>query len=306
MILRTLVAPRMSTIRRVLSNILLAAALVAALGACAAAPAREPAPASADERATRVDMQTPPGGSRIDKAHLARQLTNPLSPLINVPTRFDFDQDVGPADGERVLVNVQPVVPYRLDADWKLVSRTIVPLVYVNDVPAGEEEFGLGDILQSLYFSPAASAEGGWMWGAGPALQMPTATNSILGTEKWSVGPTGILVLQHDAWTLGILANHLWSVAGDDDRSAVNASYAQPFLAYTTEDAWTCALNSESTYDWNTDDLGVPVNLTVNKVLDFGGRLVQLGVGVRYWAEETDAGPEGWGLRFNLTFLFPH
>lgn len=293
----------MSTILEALSILVLATAL----GACAAAPARESLTThTPDAGPSRAQSQTPPGGGRIDMAHLAKQLTNPLSPLINVPTRFDFDPNVGPADGERVTMNVQPVVPYRLAADRNLVSRTVVPLVYVNDVPGGEQEFGLGDILQSLYFSPVTAAEDGWMWGAGPALQMPAATDSILGTEKWSVGPTGILVMQGGAWTLGILANHLWSVAGDDDRSDVNATYAQPFLAYTTREAWTCAVNSESTYDWNTDEVGVPLNLSVNKVLNFGGRLVQLGIGVRYWAEETEAGPEGWGLRFNLTFLFPH
>lgn len=303
MIRRKLLARTPRSILRGLAILLIGTAL----WSCSAAPARESRRVDdSGASASRVRVQTASEEGRIDTAHLARQSTNPLSQLINVPTHFDLDQDVGSADGERVSMTVQPVVPYRIDPEWNLVSRTEVPLLYVDDVPAGEQGVGLGDIVQSLYFSPVRSAESGWAWGAGPALQMPTATDAVLGTEKWSVGPTGILVLQEGAWTLGILANHLWSVAGDDDRSDVNATYAEPFLAYTTSSAWTCALNAESTYDWDAEELGVPVNLTLEKVLDLGGRLMQFGVGVRYWAEETEAGPEGWGLRFDLTFLFPH
>jgi hypothetical protein len=102
-----------------------------------------------------------------------------------------------------------------------------------------------------------------------------------------------------------MLANHIWSVAGDDDRADVSATFVQPFLSYITKTHTTLGLNTESTYDWNAEQWSVPVNLTVNQLLKVGTQPIQLGGGVRYWAESPDNGPEGWGFRFQLTFLFP-
>jgi hypothetical protein len=36
-----------------------------------------------------------------------------------------------------------------------------------------------------------------------------------------------------------------------------------------------------------------------------GGLPIQLAAGVRYWAESPEGGPEDWGARLQLTFLFP-
>lgn len=105
--------------------------------------------------------------------------------------------------------------------------------------------------------------------------------------------------------TYGALANHLWSVAGDDDRSDVSSTFLQPFVAHTTADAWTFTLNSESTYDWKEDEWSIPLNGIVSKLTRFGKLPVSLGAGARYWAEPSEGGPEGWGFRFVVTFLFP-
>jgi hypothetical protein len=136
-------------------------------------------------------------------------------------------------------------------------------------------------------------------------LLLPTASDDTLGAEQWGLGPTVVLLKQQGPWTYGGLLNHLWSVAGEDDRADVSATFIQPFLTYTTPTAWTFGLNAESTYDWESEDLAVPANLTASKVLKFGDQLVQLGGGLRYWVEESDVSPEEWGLRFNLVFLFP-
>lgn len=70
----------------------------------------------------------------------------------------------------------------------------------------------------------------------------------MLGSQKWGTGPTGVVLKQEGPSTYGMLANHIWSFAGDEDRKGVNATFLQPFLSYTTSNAWTFALNTESTY----------------------------------------------------------
>lgn len=241
------------------------------------------------------------------EANLAQQLSNPVAALISVPLQLNFDRGMGPSDdGDRLLLNVQPVVPFSLSPEWNLISRTILPVIDQQDaVPGGGSQFGLGDTVQSLFFSPVKPTAGGLIYGVGPALLLPTATDWRLGTEQWAVGPTGVVLRQQGPWTFGALANHLWSVAGDSERASVNATFLQPFVTYVTRTHTTFAVNTETTYDWNSDQWTVPLNLTVAQLLRVGGQLLQVGVGARYWVEGSDLAPEGWGFRFTTTLLFP-
>lgn len=281
--------------------------------ACLAAPPADPAPGAprvgspaswtAAAPAQTAQSSEPAGSQAGD---LAKQLANPVASLISVPFQLNYDEDIGPGDdGERWVLNVQPVVPIGLNEDWNLISRTILPLVSQDDVPPGDDESGLGDVLQSFFFSPVEPTEGGWIWGVGPALLLPTASDDTLGQEQWGLGPTGVVLKQSGPWTYGALANHLWKVAGDDDRRDVNATFLQPFLAYSTPEGWTATVNSESTYDWAADELVVPVNVLGTKVVTVGGQLVSVGGGLRYWIEDSDSSPEGLGLRFIVTLLYP-
>lgn len=246
------------------------------------------------------------GVAHADDADLAKQLSNPVASLISVPFQFNYDRGYGPDDGFRATLNIQPVVPITLNDDWNLISRTILPLITQNDIagPSGTQS-GLGDTTQSLFFSPKAPGPGGIIWGVGPAMLLPTATDDLLGSGKWGAGPTAVLLKQSGPWTYGVLANHIWSFAGDDDRSDVNSTFLQPFLSYTTPDAWTFGLNTESTYDWTNDEWSVPINATVAKLVKFGHQPVSFTVGARYWAQSPENGPEGWGFRGVVTLLFP-
>ena len=274
--------------------------------ACATAPpaarALDPAPAAAPSTAAPVQE----GSSAPSNADLAQKLTNPIADMYSFPFQLNYDQDIGPADrGERWKLNVQPVLPFDLNDDWLVVSRTILPVISQDDVFGnGRSQSGIGDVVQSFFFVPRASS-GGLTWGVGPVLLLPTASDDLLGQEKWGAGPTGVALKIDGPWTYGALANHLWSFAGDDDRLDVNATFVQPFLAYTTTTAYTFSLNSEATYDWEASDWSIPFNALVSRVVLFGKLPVSVGAGLRYWAESPDAGPEGLGFRFQLTPILP-
>ncbi len=238
---------------------------------------------------------------------LAMELSNPVAALISVPFQLNYEQDIGPArDGERWLLNVQPVVPFELNSDWNIISRTILPVVWQDDVfPGAGSQSGIGDIVQSAFFSPKAPTAGGLIWGAGPVLLLPTGSNDLLTTDKWGAGPTGVVIKQQGPWTLGTLANHIWSYAGNSKRDSVNATFVQPFLTYTTPTATTYSLNAEGTYNWNGDEWRIPVNAGVAQIIRVGNQLVQVGAFARYFAAAPDNAPHGWGFRLTCTLLFP-
>jgi len=240
-------------------------------------------------------------------AELAKKLANPIASLISVPLQYNYDEYGGLNDGASVSrLNIQPVIPFSIGEEWNLITRTIVPLLDQNDFPLDAmNESGLGDIVASQFFSPKAPTAGGWIWGVGPVELLPTASDEVLGGEKWGLGPTAVALKQTGPWTIGFLGNHIWSVAGDDDRTDINATFLQPFVSYITKTKTTIGLVTESTYDWQADQWSVPVIAQVAQMFKIGPQIMQLNVGGKYWAESPDNGPEGWGLRVQLTFVFP-
>ena len=238
-------------------------------------------------------------------AELAKKLSNPVASLISVPSQNNFDFGAGPnGDGFQYKVNIQPVVPISLNETWNLISRTIIPVVYQENIFGTSSQAGLSDTVQSLFFSPKAPTSGGWIWGVGPVLLLPTATDDLLGTEKWGAGPTAVLLKQQNGWTYGVLANHIWSYAGESSRADVNATFLQPFLTFTTPKQTTFTINTESTYDWSNSQWTVPLNASVAQLVKLGKLPLQFQIGARYYAAKPANGPE-WGLRFSVTFLFP-
>jgi len=245
--------------------------------------------------------------SETGAADLAQELTNPIADLVTVPIQMNFDGGIGPADdGSKLTTNVQPVIPVGISENWNLVTRTIVPVTYQNDIfPGAGSQFGLGDINLSLFFSPKQPTAGGLTWGVGPVLLLPTATDSLIGARKWGAGPAAVGLVLKGPWTVGMLANHVWSFAGDDDRDDISSSFMQPFVAYTWPSAWTASLQSETTYNWKSEKWSVPVNLALSKLVKFGKLPVSLQGGVGYWAESPDSGPEGFRFRLQANFVLP-
>ncbi len=174
----------------------------------------------------------------------------------------------------------------------------------IKNNPQNRSQEGLGDTTQSFFLSPKAPGPGGLIWGLGPVFLYPTATQDLLGSGKFGLGPTFVGLVQKSGWTSGVLANQIWSVAGNDERQNVNSMFLQPFVSYTTKSHTSFTLNTESTYNWEDSQWTVPLNLMVSQVFRIGKQPVSIQLGGRYYAEGPSGAPE-WGLRLNFTLLFP-
>jgi hypothetical protein len=237
--------------------------------------------------------------------NLAQELSNPIASLYTLPMQLNFDQGLGAnGDGSQTLLNLQPLIPFSLNEDWHLISRTIVPLIDQQDVAwKGQDESGVGDVIQSLFLSPSETPDNGWIWGVGPAASLPTASHDAFGIDSWAFGPTAVVLKTKETWTVGALVSHLWSIdEGSDD---YNGTYFEPWISYVTPTNTTISFSVETVYDWNSDDLALPLNFIVDQLVTIADRPVSIGAAVKYWADSAEGGPEDWGLRLQVTLIWP-
>jgi len=235
---------------------------------------------------------------------LAKQLANPIANLISIPFQNNYEFNVGPIDGLRYTLNVQPVIPISIGENWNMISRTILPITFQKDVSFdGNTEFGIGDIVQSLFFSPKQATQNGLVWGVGPILLIPSATDDALGIKKWAAGPNAIFLKLQGQWIYGALVNHMWSYAGSGS-STVNASFFQPFATYATPKGASYTIASENTQDWDNDLFGGFVGIYYAKIVKIKKYTMQFGVGPKVYYGNNPFNPD-WGFRINVISLFP-
>jgi hypothetical protein len=245
-------------------------------------------------------------GGAAQNGNLGQQLANPIATLIQVPLKSNFDYGAkgSPKDAFRYTLSIEPVVPFSLNSDWNLITRTIIPVEHVQQLFPTDKS-GVGDIVQSFFLSPSRPVNG-VTWGVGPVFLYPSATEEVLGHHQWGSGITGIVLQQSGHWLYGVLANHIWSLSDQTfGREKVDASFIQPFLTYTFPTTQTTVfLSSESTYDWTSRQWNVPINVGLNQLAKIGEQVVQLGGLVRYYAETPAGGPR-LGFQLRLTYVFP-
>lgn len=241
-----------------------------------------------------------------DDVELAKKTQNPVADLISVPFENNINFGVGPHNDAQNILYVQPVIPFRLTDEWNLISRTVAPVIYQPELAPGVgDTFGLGDIQVSLFLSPAKP--GVLIWGAGPVLQFPTATDDVLGQGKWGAGPTAAALTIQGPWVVGALINNVWSFAGDGKRKAVNQMLLQPIISYNLPGGWYVNSIPMITADWKADAgerWTVPIGGGVGRIVRIGPLPLGVDVGAYYNVVRPDNAAE-WQLRARVNFLFP-
>lgn len=239
-------------------------------------------------------------GEAID---LSRLPANPIANLVSLPLQYNHDVGFGPdGRGSRDTLNVQPVFPMALNENWNLIARSVLPLIEHRPARGGRIR-GVGDATQSFFFSPAAPTHGGWTWGVGPVLRLPTATDDRLGLKQWGAGPSVVALRKTDSgWVVGALAHHVWSVSGESHRPPLSITFVQPFASRGFAGGRSLSANIEATHDWKRGRWLAPVNVLVGQMIQLDGKRVNLQAGVRYHATSRDVGPD-WGVRVMVTLL---
>ena len=239
-------------------------------------------------------------------SEIAKQAQNPIANVISVPLENDFYPHTGTDKEDSYVLEMKPVVPFKLSNDWNLITRTVIPIIQVPDLAPGVNgTSGLGDVQTSLFFSPAKV--GKVIWGAGPVISLPTATEDILGTKKLSIGPTAVALSIQGHWLFGALVQNLFSVAGPKERPDVNQMLLQPFVNYNMRHGWYLTSSPVITSNWEANSNNrwtVPVGGGVGRIVHFGKIPVNTYAQV-FRNVERPNGTTSWSARFQMTFLFP-
>jgi hypothetical protein len=236
---------------------------------------------------------------------LAKQSQNPIASLVSVPFQSNSNFNAGPFNRLQEIFNIQPVVPMRLNEDWNLISRTIIPLISQPDPLADHNTNGIGDITQSLFLSPTKSEK--LIWGVGPVFTVPSANDPILGTGKVLAGPTAVFLTTPGHWVIGVLLNNQWSVGGNPLRRSVNAFLAQPFINYNMAHGWFLTTSPIITADWlatSSQRWTVPIGGGFGRVFKIGDQPVNASIAAYYNVVRPSGAPD-WQLRASIALLFP-
>jgi hypothetical protein len=249
--------------------------------------------------------ETPAAAGNSDALRKAAQ--NPVASLISVPVQNNNNFGIGPDGRVQDVLNIQPVIPMRVSESWNLISRIITPIIYqpTTSQPINQGAYGFGDLNPTFFLSPAKP--GKIIWGVGPSIVLPTATNPLLGQGKWSIGPSLVVLAQPGKWTLGVLVNNVWSFAGQSARPDVNQMLFQYFINYNLKKGYYITWQPTLTANWEATNGGrwvVPVGGGLGRIMKLGFQPVNL-TAQFYGNTVHPPGASPWGMRLQIAFLFP-
>jgi hypothetical protein len=237
---------------------------------------------------------------------LAKKSQNPVEDLISLPFNNNINYGFGPGNNTQYVLDIKPVIPFHLTSAWNLITRTIIPVGHQPNLEGRGYINGIGDINPSFFLSPAAP--GRLIWGLGPALLLPTATNQQLGQGKYSLGPSFVILMMPGHWVFGIIANNVWSIGGESSRPAVNQFYTQYFINYNFSHGWFITTQPIITADWKQNSENrwtVPFGAGFGKVVMLGKQPLSFSLQAYGNAVKPKILGPNWQLQLNFSFLFP-
>jgi hypothetical protein len=249
-----------------------------------------------------------PALAEMSAEELAKLAQNPVGNLISLPFQNNTNLNLGPDKGTQNVLNIQPVVPISVSNDWNIITRTIVPVIWMPSLGPGiDSTNGIGDTVFTAFLSPAKP--GHWIWGAGPVVQIPTNSSRELGNKNWGLGPSFVVLhLDHDdPWVYGVLMNNIWSVTSDRAGGAYNSGLVQPFVNFNFHDGLYLTSAPILTVDWKADSgqqWTVPLGGGVGKIFHMGKLPVNTQISAYYNVVRPDFGPN-WQIRAQVQLMFP-
>ena len=249
-----------------------------------------------------------PARAELSAEDLAKLAQNPVGNLISVPFQNNTNLNFGPEKGTQNILNIQPVIPIEVDKDWNIITRTIVPLIWMPSLgPDTPAKNGIGDIQFSAFLSPATP--GHWIWGVGAIAQLPTNSSEELGNKNWGLGPSFVVLhLDHgDPWVYGVLVNNVWSLSSNKQGGSYNNGLIQPFLNYNFEGGLYLTSSPVLTVDWKANSgqqWTIPLGGGVGKILHLGKLPVNTQISAYYNVVKPDFGPN-WQIRAQVQLMFP-
>ena len=257
--------------------------------------------------------------AEMSQEEIAKASQNPLTAMYSLPIQNNTYFNMGPDKKTKNVANFQPVLPFDLNDDWTVVTRTIIPIVSnpglpgltVDPIDTYERTFGLGDTTFTAFFTPKAATESGWIWGLGPSMYVPTATDTDLGTKKWGAGASAVALKMEGKFVYGALVSNIWSFAGsgqDAGFERVNLMTLQPFINYNMDDGWFVASVPIITANWEADSdhtWTVPMGLGVGRAMKLGKIPMTAQLHGYYNVVTPDDYGEDWQMRIQIQLLFP-
>ena len=239
-----------------------------------------------------------------DTAALAKQTQNPVSSLITLPFQFNFNSGGDLGDGTLFNLNFQPVIPFKLNDNWNMIARTIVPVLSIPGAE-GTRFSGIGDMQEQIFISP--SNPGKIIWGLGPQFSMSTATIALVQTGSWAAGPTFVALTMTGPWVVGVLVNNVWTFADSGSSTEVNQFLLQYFINYNFGKGWAISSAPSITSNWDAtsgNKWTVPFGVGITRTTVLNGRPIKLGVSYYHNVKRPD-GAAGNQVQLSVSLLYP-
>ena len=237
---------------------------------------------------------------------LARKMQNPVSDRLSFSFVGDLNFRAGLNKETQGIFKIRSIKSFNLGDNWNLVARPVIPVIHQPEiVPGRGDQFGLGDISLALFLTPRSSRFA--VFGVGPTVVFPSATEKTLGLGKWRVGPALAVVSMPGPWIFGTVVSNLWSVGGNSNRADVNSLTVQPFVYYNFPSGWYLYSAPTITAAWtahHSDRWIVPLGGGFGKIFKIGEQKMNAAVQAFHNIEQTTVIGD-WTLRLQFQFLFP-
>jgi len=257
-------------------------------------------------KATESADKSSGGAARPSAEEIAASLANPNTPMASMTFKAQYRTFQGTLpnsdDQNSGTILFQPSFPFVTEAGASVFFRPALPILIDQPVfNAANQDFdsesGIGDLVFDLAYG--RTTKNGILWAAGMVSSLPIATEDSLGTDLFTLGPELLIGKLTPKWVLGAFPNHQWDVGGSGTGD-VNLTTIQIFATLLPGGGYNWGSSPIMTYDHNTSQWTIPINLNFGKTVIRNGRPWKLSAEINYYTDQPDAFGPDWMIGFNI------